>query len=108
MKIESLRKLTTKQLKERFCDACGEESLSSNHTHLLRRVAWQLQANASRGLEDRALKRAALLATEANPGLSLPQSFQQHSSVSAEPQDRDLRLPPVDQTVERFYRGKQF
>ena len=107
MQMRSLRKLSTKQLKERFRDVCGETSFSSNHTHLLRRVAWQVQAQASGGLNDRALKRAALLATEANPGFPLPQSFREASQSPAEPQNRDLRLPPVDQMIERSYRGKQ-
>jgi len=106
--IENLRKLTTKQLKRRFLDVCGEASLSSNHTHLLRRVAWQLQANASGGLNARALKRAAQLAIEADRELPLPQRLREASQLHPEPQqDRDTRLPPVDRSIERSYRGKQ-
>src|SRR3954454_13628222 len=79
MHIESLRKLTTKQLKERFREVCGEESLSSNHTHLFRRVAWQLQANVSGGLNGRVLERASHLALEVDRELPLPQSFREAS-----------------------------
>jgi Protein of unknown function (DUF2924) len=108
MHIESLRKLTAKQLKERFREACGEASLSSNHTHLFRRIAWQLQANASGGLNGRALTRASQLAIKADREFPLPQSFREASSrYGAEPHNRDLRLPQVDRTIERFYRGKQ-
>ncbi|MFL6354803.1 MAG: DUF2924 domain-containing protein [Bryobacteraceae bacterium] len=107
MRIESLRKLTTKQLKERFRDVCDEASLSSNHTHLLRRVAWQLQANASGGLNERALMRAVQLATHADPGVPVPEYLREQLQASKEPQNRDPRLPPIDETIERSYRGKQ-
>jgi hypothetical protein len=108
IEIESLRKLTTKQLKERFRDVCGEESLSSNHTHLLRRVAWQLQVKASGGLDERALMRAAQLTMHADPGFPLPEYLRKQLQASEEPQNRDPRLPPVDTTIERSYGGKQF
>ncbi|MGI9071289.1 MAG: DUF2924 domain-containing protein [Bryobacteraceae bacterium] len=107
MRIESLRKLTTKQLNERFRDVCGEASLSSNQTHLLRRVAWQLQANASGGLNERALMRAVQLAMDANPGFPVPEYLRKQLQAAEEPQNRDPRLPPIDATIERSYRGKQ-
>ena len=109
MQIEGLRKLTMKQLKERFRDVCGEASLSSNYTHLLRRVAWQLQANTSGGLNGRALQRASQLASEADREFPMPHSFREALQSGLElQQHRDRRLPPVDQTIERSYRGKQF
>jgi Protein of unknown function (DUF2924) len=109
MHIESLRKLTTKQLKERFRHVCGEASLSSNRIHLFRRIAWQLQANVSGGLDGRALQRASQLAIEADRELPLPQSLREVSLQSGlDPQQhRDRRLPPVDRSIERSYRGKQ-
>src|SRR4051812_26001811 len=58
MEIESLRKLKTKALRARFEELFGEESRSSNHAHLFRRIAWRLQANAEGDLSERARKRA--------------------------------------------------
>jgi Protein of unknown function (DUF2924) len=52
--IESLRKLKTKALRARFEELFGEESRSSNHVHLFRRIAWCLQANAEGDLSERA------------------------------------------------------
>ena len=40
--IEGLRKLKTKQLKLRYRELFQEESASSNHQHLFRRIAWRL------------------------------------------------------------------
>ena len=108
MQIESLRELTTKQLNERLRELCGGESLSSNHTHLFRRIAWQVQANALGGLNDHALRRASQLAIEADREFPVPQSFREGSELRLEPeQNRDRRLPPVDQAIQRSYRGKQ-
>jgi hypothetical protein len=63
--IESLRKLKTKALRARFEELFGEESRSSNHAHLFRRIAWRLQANAEGDLSERARKRALELAEDA-------------------------------------------
>jgi hypothetical protein len=107
MQIESLRKLTTKQLKERFRDVCGEESLSSNHTHLLRRVAWQLQAIAEGDLNARAIARALQLAVVADPDFPVPEQLRKELQSTGEPEHRDPRLPPADAIIERSYDGKQ-
>jgi poly-gamma-glutamate capsule biosynthesis protein CapA/YwtB (metallophosphatase superfamily) len=108
MQIESLRKLTTKELKVRFREVCGAASLSSSHTHLLRRVAWHLQANASGGLKESALKRASQLTMTADPEFPLSEAVRKELEGTGEPRhNRDSRLPPVDTTIERSYRGKQ-
>src|SRR4051812_12640585 len=72
MPIEGLRKLKTKALKVRYRELFGEESRSSNHGHLFRRIAWRLQANAEVGLSERARRRAAELANDADLRLRAP------------------------------------
>src|SRR5947208_7379304 len=64
MEIARLRKLKTKALQARYWELFGEESRSSNHAHLFRRIVWRLQANAAGGLTERARKRAAELAND--------------------------------------------
>jgi Protein of unknown function (DUF2924) len=66
MHIEGLRKLKAKELKARYRDLFGEESPSSNRTHLFRRIAWRLQANAEGDLSERVRERASELATDAD------------------------------------------
>ena len=107
MEIESLQNLTTKQLKERFHDVCGEESFASNHTHLLRRVAWQLQAIGEGGLNGRAILRALQLVVAADPEFPVPERLRKELESTAAPQHSDPRLPPVDAAIERSYQGKQ-
>ena len=55
--IEALRKQKTKALKARYHELFGEQSRSSNHAHLFRRIAWRLQANAWGGLSERERRR---------------------------------------------------
>jgi hypothetical protein len=107
MQIESLQKLTRKELHVRFREVCGAASPSSSHTHLLRRVAWHLQANALGGLKQSALKRASQLTIAADPEFPLSEAVRKELEETGEPpHDRDPRLPPVDTTIERPYRGK--
>jgi len=106
--IESLRKLKTKALRARFEELFGEESRSSNHAHLFRRIAWRLQANAEGDLSERARKRALELAEDAALRLRAPRRFwHADGSVGLEPvprRTRDPRLPPVGTVLKRVYR----
>jgi ABC-type glutathione transport system ATPase component len=73
--IESLRKLKTKALKARYQELFQEESTSSNHQHLFRRVAWRLQAQAEGDLSERARERARQLAEDVDLRLRAPRRF---------------------------------
>jgi hypothetical protein len=71
--IKRLRKLKTKALQARYLqllragfeELFGEESRSSNHAHLFRRIAWRLQVNAEGDLSEPARTRALELAEDA-------------------------------------------
>jgi len=56
--IESLRTMKAKELKLRYRAIFGEDSPSSNHQHLFRRIAWRLQAKAEGGLSEAAKERS--------------------------------------------------
>jgi hypothetical protein len=62
---QSLTSTLPALLRARFEELFGEESRSSNHAHLFRRIAWRLQANAEGDLSERARKRALELAEDA-------------------------------------------
>src|SRR5881397_2357137 len=105
MEIERLRKLKTKALQARYRELFGEESRSSNRAHLFRRIAWRLQAKAQGDLSERARKRAAELADDADLRLRAPHRFwRADGSVGLEPcPARDPRLPPVGTVLKRVY-----
>src|SRR5579863_2017115 len=46
--------VSPEELKLRYRELFGEESPSSNHQHLFRRIAWRLQARAEGDLSERA------------------------------------------------------
>ena len=106
--IESLRTMKTKELKRRYRAMFGEDSPSSNHQHLFRRIAWRLQAKAEGGQSQAAKERAAQLAEDLDLRLRAPRAFwdQLVKTRSASESRRDSRLPPVGTILQRSYRGK--
>ena len=53
-----LRKLGTKELRERYFEVHQEESRSGNKDWLIKRILWRMQANAEGDLSERAKRRA--------------------------------------------------
>src|SRR3954469_23215796 len=107
MEIERLRKLKTKALQARYRELFGEETRSWNQAHLLRRIAWRLQAQAEGDLSERARRRAEEVADQAALRLRAPRQFwREDGSVRLGPPPvRDPRLPPVGTVLKRDYAG---
>ena len=107
MEIERLGKLKTKGLQARYRELFGEETRSRNQAHLLRRIAWRLQAKAEGDLSVRARKRAEELADETALRLRAPRRFwgEDGSAGLGAPPVRDPRLPPAGAVLERAYGG---
>jgi Protein of unknown function (DUF2924) len=106
--IAGLQHLKTKALKERYRELFGEDSHSSNHRYLVRRIAWRLQAITLGDLSQRARARAAELACDADLRLQPTPEVCRQIDGPAIQQPRpisDPRIPPVGQTVTREYRG---
>jgi hypothetical protein len=89
--IEQLRSRRLPALKKKYREAFGEDPRSSNKQFLFRRLAWQLQANAEGGLSDRARRRAAEIADDADLGSRAPNRF----SVSPTPM---FAVPPIERS----------
>ncbi len=106
--IEGLRKLKTRALKVRYRELFGEDSRSSNHLHLFRRVAWRLQAMAQGDLSERARQRAAQLATDADLRLRAPLGFWRELDGKREEYkaSRDPRLPSAGTELVRKHKGQ--
>ena len=95
--IEQLRGLTVAALRTKYQEVFGEESNSSHKQFLFRRIAWRMQANAEGGLSERARRRAAEIADEADLRIRAPKSFSTESPSGGEWSDgsqrqRDCRL----------------
>jgi hypothetical protein len=108
--IEALRHQKTKALRAIFKELFGEESTSSNHAHLFRRIAWRIQARAQGDLSQRARDRAAELASDVDLRLRAPRQFWRQLAETGEKEsrrgERDPRLPEVGTTLQRHYQGR--
>jgi Protein of unknown function (DUF2924) len=108
--IAALRKLTMRELRARYAEAFGEQTNANNRTWLLKRIAWRLQANAEGDLSERARRRAAELANDADLRLAPPKPkampanpvAPQVATIAIGPCDR---LPPPGTVITRQYRG---
>jgi hypothetical protein len=72
--IAALKRLTVGQLRQRFAEVFGEATQASNRIWLVKRIAWRMQARAEGDLSERARRRAAELARDADLRLNPPQS----------------------------------
>ncbi len=109
--LRELQRLTTPQLRGRYAAVFGEHTPANNRTWLIKRIAWRLQALAEGGLSERARRRAAELADDADlrmnpprpPRVAKPAPAQ--PSIPAEPAAADRRLPPPGTVLTRAYKG---
>jgi hypothetical protein len=109
--IAALHRLTFKQLRARYAEVYGEGTSAANRAWLIRRIAYRLQVLAEGDLTERARRRAAELANDADLRLYPPKD----GAVAAPAADRtetavlpfkaDDRLPPAGTVLTREYKG---
>ncbi len=107
--LAALRRMTVTQLRTRFVEVLGEQTRSSNRQHLIRRIAWRLQALEHGTLSQRARQKAAELADEANLRLTAPKNAPlavAHPRPVDAGKYRDRRLPPPGNVIARAYKGR--
>jgi Protein of unknown function (DUF2924) len=102
MQIAALKNMTVGQLREVYAEKFGEPSSSRNKPWLFKRIAWRIQELAEGGLSERAKKRAAELANDADLRLRPPKG---HKAPETGPK-RDPRLPAAGTELKREFNGK--
>jgi hypothetical protein len=75
IEIEELRRATLGDLRAKHREVFQEETRSRNREHLLRRIAWRLQALAEGDLTERARQRAQQIARDADLRMIAPSDF---------------------------------
>jgi len=107
--VATLQRLSIGQLRQRFAQLFGEATAASNRTWLVKRIAWRMQALAEGDLSERARRRAAELARDADLRLNPPRS-QTASAIPPEPvtvpAPVDPRVPPPGTILTRPYKGQ--
>jgi hypothetical protein len=108
--VAALQRLSVGQLRQRFAELFGETTKASNRTWLVKRILWRLQALAEGDLSERARRRAAELARDADLRLNPPQSKTTPTTPPPEPirvpAPVDQRLPPPGTILTRPYKGQ--
>jgi hypothetical protein len=107
--VATLQRLSVGQLRQRFAELFGETTKASNRTWLIKRIAWRMQALAEGDLSERARRRAAQLARDADLRLNPPHRKATTTAPPSEtisvPASIDHRLPPPGDSTARFHRS---
>jgi hypothetical protein len=118
--LQALEQLTTNELSARYLQLFGQPVRTRHKAYLVRKIAWRMQSLAQGDLTERARRRAAELANDADarvmpprpaPGTPRPVSAAgggatrvlKAPAVSAPP---DPRLPAVGTAIVRPYKGR--
>jgi len=115
--LAALDQMSTGELAERYRALHGQPCRTRHRAYLIRKVAWRIQANAEGDLTERARKRAAELADDAEIRVMAPKTMicppQVGETVTVtrpvttdEEKPNDPRMPPPGTALVRQYKGR--
>ena len=111
--IAELYEMTTGQLAEKYEQLHGQPTRTRHRQYLIRKNAWRIQAHAFGGLSERAKRRAAELANDADIRVMAPKTLV-CPPQGGEPDTRttrfikrDPRIPSAGSAIVRTYKGKK-
>jgi hypothetical protein len=105
-----MQRMTVGELQQKFAEVHGEQPRGRNKQWLIKRIAWRMQANAEGGPSERALRRAAELANDADLRLTAPRNSAANPAAAVEAcrptVALDPRLPMPGTAIIRKYKGQ--
>ena len=104
--IAALAQLSVAELRMRYAEVFGEAPHAGHKTWLVKRLAWRIQALAEGDLSERARRRAAELANDADLRLFPPKDAAVPLADARLPDEPDRRLPPPGSVLTRPYKGR--
>ena len=107
--VAAMQRMTVAELRRKYAEVFGEETRSRHKRHLIRRIAWRLQADVEGGLSERARKRAAELAVGSDVRLTAPPKSAPATSPTKTATihfSQDDRLPMPGTVITREYKGE--
>ena len=114
--IDALHRMTTGELAERYEELHGQPVRTRHRAYLIRKIAWRIQANAEGDLTERARKRAAELADDADIRVMAPKTLvcppQSGEKVTVNRllpngEHNDPRIPSPGSAIVREYKGRK-
>ena len=105
--IKQLQKLPVGSLRERYQEVFQEPTTSTHKQHMVRRIAWRLQADAQGDLSKRAEKRALSIADDRDLRVNAPQDIVEMARRQPKQRRADKRRPVPGVTLTRMYRDQK-
>jgi hypothetical protein len=103
--MERLQQMRVPELQAQYREVFGQECRSRHKHHLVRRIAWRLQALKYGDLSERARQRALAIANDADLRTQVPANWI-HGERITDIKSKDRRLPITGTILSRRYRGK--
>ena len=115
--IAALDGLSTGELAERYRELHDQPCRTRHRAYLIRKIAWRIQANAEGDLSERARRRAAELANDADVRVMAPRTLicppqvgesatVTRAATAEEEKAGDSRLPAPGTALVRTYKGR--
>ena len=107
--IATLRRMSVAELRKKHIEAFGEPNGSGHKDYLVKRIAWRLQSQQFGDLTERARRRAAELANDADLRSTAPKTDTAKPVITAQvaiDPNHDPRIPLPGSIVTRNYRGR--
>lgn len=105
--VAALEGMSTGQLCERYAELFGQPVRTRHRAYLIRKIAWRLQAVAEGDLTERARRRAAELADDAEVRVMPPKvATPQPAVLKVTDASADSRLPAPGTAIVRKYKGR--
>jgi hypothetical protein len=110
--IDSLRRASMADLREKYQEAFHEETRCRHREHLFRRIAWRLQALAEGDLSQRARARAQQIAQDGDLRINAPREFFSLGGERVQTigdrngREPDRRLPLPGALLTRKWKGR--
>jgi hypothetical protein len=103
--IAGLHEMTVRELRQRYAEVYGESTRAHSKPHMIRKIAWRIQALAEGDLSERARQRAAELANDADVRIVPPKAKEDKARLFV-PTAADPRLPAPGGVLVRKYKGR--
>ena len=92
--VQSLSRMTVRELREKYLEVFGEETRSYNKVFLRKRIAWRIQSLAEGDLSERARRRAMELANDADLRMRAPRDPAKSGSAEVKTRTVTSRISP--------------
>lgn len=105
--LAALKRAEVRELQTRYVELFGERPPTHHRVWLVKRLAWRIQALAEGDLSERARRRAAEIACDADLRLSPPKTKDlSPANILPAPAEHDARLPMPGSVITRHYKGR--